>query len=180
MGTLNTNSKIHRVRKLKEGEVLKSFNCGDAELNDFILKDADNYRKTLLSVSYILEENTTPVAYFSLSNDSLSYEKFDNKSSFNRLNRMINNAKRMRQYPAMKIGRFAIDIMQKNQGIGSTLLNIIKYFLIENPQSGCRFITVDAYNDAVGFYQRNGFMLVNEFQADRRTQPMFFDLAQLL
>ena len=80
----------------------------------------------------------------------------------------------------MKIGRFAIDIMQKNKGIGSTLLNIIKYFLIENPQSGCRFITVDAYNDAVGFYQRNGFMLVNEFQADRRTQPMFFDLAQLL
>ena len=179
METLNTNKKIRRVRKLQEGEVLKSFNCGDAELNDFILKDADNYRKTLLSVSYILEEGTTPIAYFSLSNDSLSYEKFENKSTFNRLNRKINNAKRMRQYPAMKIGRLAIDMMQRNKGIGSTLLNIIKFFLIEDPQSGCRFITVDAYNDAVEFYERNGFVMVNEFQADRRTQPMFFDLAQL-
>ena len=65
METLNTNKKIRRVRKLQEGEVLKSFNCGDAELNDFILKDADNYRKTLLSVSYILEEGSTPIAYFS-------------------------------------------------------------------------------------------------------------------
>ena len=175
----NTTSINHRVRKLQEGEVLKSFNCGDAELNDFILKDADNYRKTLLSVSYILEEGTAPIAYFSLSNDSLSYEKFENKSTFNRLNRKINNAKRMRQYPAMKIGRLAIDMMQRNKGIGSTLLNIIKFFLIEDPQSGCRFITVDAYNDAVGFYERNGFVMVNEFQADRRTQPMFFDLAQL-
>ena len=151
----NTTSINHRVRKLQEGEVLKSFNCGDAELNDFILKDADNYRKTLLSVSYILEEDSTPIAYFSLSNDSLSCEKFENKSTFNRLNRRINNAKRMRQYPAMKIGRFAIDESVRKKGIGSALLDIIKYSLVEDPQSGCRFITVDAYNDAVGFYERN-------------------------
>lgn len=175
----NTTSINHRVRKLQEGEVLKSFNCGDAELNDFIIKDADNYRKTLLSVSYILEEDSTPIAYFSLSNDSLSCEKFENKSTFNRLNRKINNAKRMRQYPAMKIGRFAIDESVRKKGIGRALLDIIKYSLVEDPQSGCRFITVDAYNDAVGFYERNGFVMVNEFQADRRTQPMFFDLAQL-
>ena len=153
MSAVTENTNVRRVRQLHEGDIIKSFDCGDAELNDFILKDADNYRKTLLSVSYILEEGTTPIAYFSLSNDSLSYEKFENKSTFNRLNRKINNAKRMRQYPA--------------------------FFLIEDPQSGCRFITVDAYNDAVGFYERNGFVMVNEFQADRRTQPMFFDLAQL-
>ena len=143
------------------------------------LKDADNYRKTLLSVSYILEEGTTPIAYFSLSNDSLSYEKFENKSTFNRLNRRINNAKRMRQYPAVKIGRFAINETYKNLGIGSYLLYLIKSSMVFEQKSGCRFITVDAYNDAVGFYERNGFVMVNEFQADRRTQPMFFDLAQL-
>lgn len=85
----------------------------------------------------------------------------------------------MRQYPAVKIGRFAINETYKNLGIGSYLLYLIKSSMAFEQKSGCRFITVDAYNDAVGFYERNGFVMVNEFQADRRTQPMFFDLAQL-
>lgn len=169
-----------RFRQLKNGETVKSFNCGDAELNDFILKHADDYRKSLLAISYVLEDENMPIAYFSLSNDSLSYEKFENKSSFNRLNRNINNAKRMRQYPAVKIGRLAIDVGYKGQRIGSLLLNTIKTWLISNPKSGCRFITVDAYNNAIEFYQKNGFVMVNDFNPERRTQPMFFDLAQLL
>ena len=85
----------------------------------------------------------------------------------------------MRNYPAMKIGRFAIDLTQRKKGLGSSLLDIVKYSLRNDPQSGCRFITVDAYNDAIAFYQKNGFVMLNEFQKERRTQPMFFDLAQL-
>ncbi|MEE1183777.1 MAG: GNAT family N-acetyltransferase, partial [Paludibacteraceae bacterium] len=73
-----------------------------------------------------------------------------------------------------------VEINQENKGIGTGLIDIIKYALIDNPQSGCRFITVDAYNDAIPFYTKNGFVMVNSFQKDRRTQPMFFDLAQLL
>lgn len=176
---MRTSDNNRRFRQLEEGEIVKSFNCGDAELNDFILNKADKYKKSLLAVTYVYEEEDIPLAYFSLSNDSLSYEKFENKSTFNRLNRNINNAKRMRQYPAVKIGRFAINETYKNLGIGSYLLYLIKSSMAFEQKSGCRFITVDAYNDAVGFYERNGFVMVNEFQADRRTQPMFFDLAQL-
>ena len=168
-----------RFRQLEEGETVKSFNCGDAELNDFILNRAADYRKSLLSVSYVFEAENSLLAYFTLSNDSLRHESFNNKSVFNRLNRRINNAKRMREYPAMKIGRLAINIDYKNNGIGKAILNLIKKTLVENYPSGCRFITVDAYNSAIGFYQKNGFVLVNDFDPDRRTQPMFFDLAQL-
>lgn len=168
-----------RFRQLEEGETVKSFNCGDAELNDFILNRAADYKKSLLSVSYIFEEENSLLAYFTLSNDSLRHESFNNKSVFNRLNRRINNAKRMREYPAVKIGRLAIDLNYREQRLGSLLLNTIKTWLITNPKTGCRFITVDAYNSAIGFYQKNGFVLVNDFDPDRRTQPMFFDLAQL-
>lgn len=69
---MNSILENRRFRKLEEGETIKSFNCGDTELNDFILKNADNYKKTLLSVSYVLEENDKVIAYFSLSNDNLS------------------------------------------------------------------------------------------------------------
>lgn len=168
-----------QVRKLKEGEVIKSFNCGDKELNDFLINKADKYKKSLLSVSYVLEKENCPIAYFSLSNDSLSHERFDKQSSFNRLNRNIDNDKRMRQYPAVKIGRFAVAEIYKQMGVGQYLLSLIKSSMIVDQKSGCRFITVDAYNDAIAFYQKNGFVMLNEFQKERRAQPMFFDLAQL-
>jgi hypothetical protein len=64
-------------------------------------------------------------------------------------------------------------------GVGQYLLSLIKSSMIVDQKSGCRFITVDAYNDAIAFYQKNGFVMLNEFQKERRTQPMFFDLAQL-
>lgn len=86
----------------------------------------------------------------------------------------------MKQYPAMKIGRFAVNKDLNKKGIGSSLLDIIKYSLVNNPQSGCRFITVDAYNTAIDFYLKNGFIMMNEFQSNRNTQPMFFDLSQIL
>ena len=178
---MNSILENRRFRKLEEGETIKSFNCGDTELNDFILKNADNYKKTLLSVSYVLEENDKVIAYFSLSNDNLSADIFESKTDFNRkMRKRFVNEKRKRHFPAMKIGRFAVEINQENKGIGTGLIDIIKYALIDNPQSGCRFITVDAYNDAIPFYTKKGFVMVNSFQKDRRTQPMFFDLAQLL
>ena len=64
MVTINANQEFHTLRKLEEGETLNSFNCGDAELDEFILSKASEYRKTLLAVSYVLEENGNPIAYF--------------------------------------------------------------------------------------------------------------------
>ena len=46
------------VRKLSAAEQLKSYNCGDADLNDFLLNEATLYRKALLAVTYVFEEKT--------------------------------------------------------------------------------------------------------------------------
>ena len=63
----NLISKNHRIRKLQDGEVAQSFNCGDTELNDFILNKAADYKKSLLSVSYVLEkERRTQPMFFDL------------------------------------------------------------------------------------------------------------------
>ena len=43
------------IRKLGIEEKVKSFDCGDADLNDFILNESNLYRKALLSVSYVFE-----------------------------------------------------------------------------------------------------------------------------
>ena len=63
----NLISKNHRIRKLQDGEVVQSFNCGDKELNDFLINKADKYKKSLLSVSYVLEkERRTQPMFFDL------------------------------------------------------------------------------------------------------------------
>ena len=37
-------------------------------------------------------------------------------------------------------------------------MSFIKIDLLKSPRSAFRFLTVDAYSDAVGFYERNGFV----------------------
>ena len=63
--------------------------------------------------------------------------------------------------------------------VGTFLLNFIKsYFIIDN-KTGCRFLTVDAYANAVPFYFKNGFIPLNE-DADSDTRLLFFDLATIV
>lgn len=45
--------------------------------------------------------------------------------------------------------------------------------------SAFRYITVDAYLSAVGFYQKNGFSLLTEKTANDHTRLMFFDMMVL-
>ena len=41
----------YKIRKLGIDERVKSFDCGDADLNDFILNEARLYREALLALS---------------------------------------------------------------------------------------------------------------------------------
>ena len=45
-----------QIRKLESDERIESFDCGDADLNDFILNESMFYRKALLAVSYVVEK----------------------------------------------------------------------------------------------------------------------------
>lgn len=44
---------------------------------------------------------------------------------------------------------------------------------------GCRFLTVDAYADAIPFYIKNGFVPLNEEDAGAVTRLLYFDLATI-
>lgn len=168
-----------QVRRLEEDERIEAFSCGDADLDDFITNEAHFYREALLAVSYVMEHDGTPIAYFSLANDRVSIQDFDTNTEFNRFRRhRFVNEKRIRSYPAVKVGRFAVSDLARGEGIGSMLLDFIKaYFIIDN-KTGCRFITVDAYRSAIPFYEKNGFLpLLEEDDENTPTRLMFFDLA---
>ena len=177
------NTRLNIV-KLEENEIVTSFDCGDDDLNDFILCESPLYRKEKLSVTYVLEYNAdlnhnNVIAFFSLANDRISISDFDNKTKYNRFSRRFNNRKRLKSYPAAKIGRLGVSVSAKGKGFGGMLLDFIKSFFVSDNKTGCRFITVDAYAAAIPFYLRNGFVPLNEEDADEPTRLLYFDLKDL-
>ena len=176
---LNCNSDIYEIRILQKDEKVKSFDCGDDDLNDFLLNKAILYRKSLLAVTYVFEniESKEIIGYFSLANDRVSLTDFKNKTEFNRFrrNRFV-NGKRMKSYPSVKICRLGINKDFHGKGIGSMLLNFIKSYFLEENKTGCRFITVDAYNDAIPFYQNNDFQYLKNEEDDIVTRSLYYDL----
>lgn len=171
------------VRRLNIGDTISNFDCNDEDLNDFLMNEANLYRNALLSVTYLVEDKQTNdiLAYFSLSNDKISISDFESKTEFNRFRKhKFENEKRLRSYPAIKIGRLGISKNAQHQSIGTYLLEFIEdYFIIDN-KSGCRFVTVDAYVDAIPFYIKNNYQFLNNDDEDKHTRVMYFDLASLL
>ena len=170
--------KIYRIKKLKNNDKIESFDCGDADLNDFILNQSLFFSSEKLAVSYALEsvENKDVLAFFSLSNDKISIDDFDNKNQYNRFSRRFNNRKRLKSYPAVKIGRLGVSNTMKGKRIGSAILNYIKSYFVQDNKSGCRFLTVDAYSDAIPFYEKNGFVSLNDADINEMTRLLYFDL----
>ena len=170
------------IRKLQLGETVKSFDCGDTDLNDFIINEAHHYRKALIAVSYVMEHCKTGeiVGYFSLANDRVSVTDFESKTDFNRFRkRRFVNEKRLQSYPAVKLCRLGVAQGMRGKNIGSFLLDFIKSYFLDENKTGCRFVTVDAYIDAVPFYEQNDFQHLKGHDEDRVTRLLFFDLSDI-
>jgi len=174
---------LYKIKRLKTTDKIESFDCGDADLNDFILREAPLYRKKKLAVSYALRRIENPqeiVAFFSLANDKISVFDFENKTDYNRFSKRFNNRKRLKSYPAVKIARLGVLQSMKNMNIGSFLLNFIKTYFIWYNKTGCRFLTVDAYIDAIPFYMKNGFVSLNDDDIKDKTRLLYFDLDDMI
>jgi GNAT superfamily N-acetyltransferase len=167
------------TEKLRLDSTIGDFESSDAELNEFLQKDACNYLRNRLAATYLLKVDSDIAAYFTLSHDSVA-RKGEEKSSWNRLNRSIPNEKRRKSYPAVKIGRLAVAEKYAKQGFGKVILELVtRLYQINDFQAGCRFITVDAYPAAAPFYQKYGFTFLTTQDEGEETRAMYFDLKAL-
>ena len=176
---IETFNDLYKIRRLEIGDKIESFDCGDEDLNDFILNQSSLFRADKLAVSYVLKANENEneiAAFFSLSNDKIAITDFENKNKYNRFSRRFDNRKRLKSYPAVKIGRLGVSNSHKGEKIGSFIMDFVKSYFIFNNKAGCRFLTVDAYSDAMPFYQKNGFVPLNEDDAHDKTRLLYFDL----
>ena len=167
----------YNLTPLKVDTKIKPFKCKDSDLNGFLFDDAQKYLTELMAVTYLLEDlpQSKTVAYFSLLNDKITFDP-EQRSIWNKLSRRVANPKRRKHYPAVKIGRLAISEEFASQGLGRDIIRLIKFMFTHDNRTGCRFITVDAYQNAVGFYQRCGFDFISEKDQNDVTRSMFYDL----
>ena len=170
------------LRRLEENDTVSKFDCGDEDLNDFIFGDAMLYFKVRLATSYVLEDKNSKdtIGYFSLAHDRISLTDFPSNSAYNRFRKQFfAQGKMFKSYPALKICRLATDKKYHGKGIGTMMVNMIIASYKSNNKAGCRFITVDAYADALPFYYKQGFVPLSKEDEDSPTRLLYFDLENI-
>ena len=146
--------------------------CGpdddDRDLDNFIRDDAERHLHDKMAVTYgvFFPEaalSKYPLAFFTLQNDALKIES---------------RGYPYKTPPAVKIGRFGVSADFQSQGIGTDIITMIKDLMCSDNRTGCRYITVDAYNRprVLRFYQKNGFAFLKTPNHQRRQELMYFDL----
>ncbi|MCH8317064.1 MAG: GNAT family N-acetyltransferase [Bacteroidetes bacterium] len=173
------NFKGFILKRLSSDYTTKPFDCNDEDLNDFFINDASDYLKNLLAVTYLLESSTETVAFFSLLNDKISVSDVPSKRWWKKnIRDILPEGKRYNSYPAVKLGRLGVHKNYQNQGIGTIILDHTKDLFINNNISGCKFITVNAYNNknSLNFYKKNGFNYLTEKDKSDKTRLLYYDL----
>lgn len=149
-----------------------SFTSGDQDIDEFFHNDAKRHLADHMAVTYKLtiRGNKDILALASLQNDSIRLSEKDR----------LELGYPYKFTPAVKIGRLGVHTTYQCGGVGSILLNIIRKFMCINNRTGCRFLTLDAYNKTyiINFYKKNGFLFSREPSPQQKTVSMYSDLMQ--
>lgn len=144
--------------------------AGDKDIDEFIFKDAQRHYEHRMAVTYALSipPDTQIIAVATLQNDAI------------RLGEKGFDGFPYKAFPAVKIGRLGVLREFQNHGIGSALIEIIIQFMCSANRTGCRFVTLDAYNNerVLSFYKKNNFLRLESKskRQGRLTVPMYRDL----
>ncbi len=168
-------SKI-RITKLSTETIhlIEGFDCGIADLNEFLSTDALGYLDGRLAVTYLLEYEDELKAFFCLSNADIKVNEEDMKE-FDKLGKHLAN------YPAMMIGRLGVKKGEQGRGFGSVIIeHVLGRAVLHANEVGCRYLAVDSLNEErnIRFYEKNGFKRL----VDRKIKtniPMYLDLLKI-
>jgi len=156
-----------------------AFDCGDGDLNGFLAEDAIPSAKKRIANTFVLIEEKEVLAYFCLLTDKITKQEVS-KADWRRMKKQFPRGKQFSSYPSIKIGRFAVASGYGKSGIGTNLLKTIKVKLLETiSMPAYRFLTVDAYIDAIPFYEKNGFVQLQPMDENKDTRLMYFDMLSL-
>jgi GNAT superfamily N-acetyltransferase len=127
------------------------FDCGDAALNDFLIRQAGQQQRLGFGKTYV-----------ALADDSVSVIGFITVSAGQIATALLPAKSKLPRYPApiLRIGRLAVDTRHQGKGIGQDLLAFALRLAVEFSQRvGLYAVVVDAkHSKAQMFYVKLGFI----------------------
>jgi len=127
------------------------FDCADAALNEFLLRQAGQQQRRGFGKTYVV-----------LAEDGLAVIGFVTVSAGQIATAALSFQSKLPRYPApiLRIGRLAVDVRHQGKGIGQDLLAFALRLAVDFSQRvGLYAVVVDAKNDkAKAFYTKLGFI----------------------
>lgn len=151
-----------------DADQVSAFCSASEDLNDFLKNEALNSQETLLSRTFLCFWQEHITGFLTLVADTIEVRSIDEDDGV--------NGYPYHKYPAVKIARLAVDKRFERQGIGRFLLlaAVGKVNQISK-DIGCRYITLDAKRESIGFYLKCGFKPVKKY-ANRNFPPMYLNM----
>jgi GNAT superfamily N-acetyltransferase len=174
---LSSNDNIQLdLREIVAGDRVTGLSLGDpafTPLKTFVQRHAKAYAEQMLAKSYGVFEGDRLVGYVTLVCGQIEVEEGEPTPD-------VGDAQfEYRHYPAVKIARLAVDRRYRGAGLGRHLVDFSLGLARETIASavGCRFVVLDAKQQSVDFYLKNGFRLIDTETNRGRAEPiMFLDL----
>jgi len=163
------------IRRLAQDDLVKAFDCGDNALDSYLKRHAwINQEQNLIGVTYVSVEESHPktiVGYYTIATGDVPRDSLPAD--------MTNALPRYQNLPVVLLARLAVDRRFQGSGLGKSLLrHAFESVLKISKRVGCRYVIVDAYATAVGWYSRYGFTVING-PSPNGMQPMFIDVRTL-
>lgn len=137
----------YNITKLTKEHDLSNFNCGLEDMDNFLKDDALDQQEENMNTTYLLTYQNKILGFFSLLADRIDIKDIPEEYNC-----------KYKSFPAIKIGRLAIDKDYQNKGLGTKILdNICSEIKDMSLKIGVKFITIDAYCNVREFYYKNAF-----------------------
>ncbi|AUZ85138.1 GNAT family N-acetyltransferase [Methylophaga nitratireducenticrescens] len=148
-------------------------------LSSFLKRDAKNCQNSHIATTYVIGR-TDPgkdtiisvLGYITITNSEIDVQDTYALDD-------CPHADRYDSLPAVKIARLLVSTDYRKYGLGRNLLNFVLALVMDEivPRVGCRFIIVDAKEEAISFYEKMGFSFLDTDTNRGKKEPiMFLDL----
>lgn len=129
------------------------FRCSREEQNVFLRERAWTEQEDGFSVTYLAHLNGVTVGFMTLAMDAIVLQTSEKPRSEIRLVR----------FPAVKVAQLAIHENWERRGLGQKLVALAAGIALDlRARVGCRYLTVDAKPDVVGWYRSLEFKVNKE------------------
>jgi len=163
----------YQIRRLQKSDNRKEFTSGHEDLDHFFRRYAgQNQFRHHIGVTYIATDEQTILGYLTVATGSLEVDECPQ------------DKKLPSQYPLpiLRLGRLAVAREYQGRGIGKQLLRYAFALALQQRDSvGCVGMIVDAKEEAIAFYERYGFHLLDgpiegELRGNPPPHPMFLSI----